>query len=233
MIIADYHTHTTYSHGKCSAAEAAALAYQNGIKTLAISEHGKGNVFYGLKDSDFLKLRKETDALNELYAGEMRILLGIEADFLGGGMTDIPKGIDFDVILVGYHRGIVPKNGFAVSALVESFTSRERIEKNTDEVLRTFDRYPDIMAMTHPNEYIRINIDRLSKEAAARGILLEINNRHVTLTEEDLKICASNNAHFIISSDGHLKDEICRFDNAIKVAERAGVLDRVVNWTEQ
>lgn len=233
MITADYHTHTLYSHGKCTVAQVARIAFERGVKTLAISEHGKGNVFYGVSDKAFIKMRREIEEQKKLYDGKMHIMMGIEADFLGNGKTDIPREIEFDIVLAGYHRGIIPKNGFSASALLESFTSRCKADLNTDEILRTFDRYPQIRIMTHPNEYIRINVDRLSKEAAARNILLEINNRHVTFTKEELMLSASNGARFVISSDGHTADEMCRFENATALAKEAGVLSRVVNFNEE
>ena len=187
-------------------------------------------MFYGVSDNSFLELRREIDEQNKIYAGRLEILMGIEADFMGGGLSDIPNRIDFDLILIGYHRGIMPKNKFALSALCESFSDRGDADKNTDEVLRTFDKYKNVFAMTHPNEYIKMNIDRLSREAAQRGIFLEINNRHITLSEQELRLSKENGAGFIISSDGHLENEMCCFDNAIKAAESADVLDRVINY---
>lgn len=232
MITADYHTHTVYSHGKCTVAQVVKEAYRKGVKTLAISEHGKGNMFYGVSDKAFLRLKDDIEQQKKLYSGKMRIMLGIEADFLGNGKTDIPKDIDFDIVLIGYHRGIMPKNRFGISALYESFTNYSNPEKNTDEILRTLDAYPQIQAVTHPGEYIRVNIDRLSKYAAQRKILLEINNRHVTFTKDSLQLAAANGAKFIISSDAHKFHEICEFGNAVSLAKEAGVLHLVTNYTE-
>lgn len=230
MITADFHTHTTYSHGKLSVAQVADIAVEKGLHKLAISEHGKGNAFYGVSDRAFARLREDITRQNERMGGKINIFMGIEADFLGNGKCDIPQNIDFDVVLIGYHRGIIPHNRFALSALRQAFSSYTNPEKNTDEVLRTFDNYPNIFAMTHPGEYIRMNLNRLSKEAAKRNILLEINNRHPTFCADDLKLCADNGASFLISSDGHTLQEMCCFGKALALASEADVLCRVVNF---
>ena len=46
-ILADYHTHTVYSHGKGSIEDNVKVAISKGIKTIGISDHGYKNVAYG------------------------------------------------------------------------------------------------------------------------------------------------------------------------------------------
>ena len=224
MIYADYHTHTTMSHGKCSACEVIEIAKAKGLKTLCISEHAP-SMSYGLKPDDFITLGE----LLKKHDG-IELLLGIEANFLGGGKLDIPREIMFDKVIAGYHRSIPLKNGFATSALVQSFLPFSSPDKNTDEILRTLDNYEKVDILAHPNEYIRLNIKRVARYAAQRGLLLEINNRHVTLSCDDLRLAADEGASFVINSDGHTKEEMCCFSRAVKTAEEAGVLDLVVNY---
>lgn len=229
MIYADYHTHTTYSHGKLTPAQVVDRAISAGLERLAISEHAP-KMSYGLKPDDFIALRNE---LTELGKGRsIGLMLGIEANFLGGGKLDIPREIKFDIVVAGYHRSIPATNAFAASALLQSFTKYSAVERNTDEVLRTLDNYPEVDILAHPNEYIRLNIKRIARYAAGRGMLLEINNRHVTMSVEDLQTAAGEGAFFVISSDGHTDDEMCRFERAIDRAKEAGVLGLVKNFRE-
>ena len=230
MIFADYHTHTIMSHGKCTPDEVVRIAYERGLKKIAISEHAP-RMSYGLSAKDFMKLRCEIDRLNAEYSGKIEVLMGIESNFCGGGKLDIPKDIDFDVIIAGYHKSIPPLNGFAVSALVQSFTDFSSPEKNTDEILRTLDRYPQVNILAHPGAYIKLNIKRIAEAAAQRNLLLEINNNHVTLSVDDLHTAAQCGARFVINSDGHISEKMCKFDKAFNRAQEAGVLDLVENYT--
>ena len=44
----DYHTHTTFSHGKGSIEDNVKVAAEKGLKAVSISDHGPGHIFYGL-----------------------------------------------------------------------------------------------------------------------------------------------------------------------------------------
>ena len=49
----DYHTHTTYSHGKGSVADNAAVASSKGLKQLAITDHGMRHIIFGVRKRKF------------------------------------------------------------------------------------------------------------------------------------------------------------------------------------
>ena len=51
-IKADYHSHTTYSDGKGSVLDNVRAARKKGIMTIAISDHGWGHGFFGLKKEE-------------------------------------------------------------------------------------------------------------------------------------------------------------------------------------
>ena len=65
QILADYHTHTKYSHGKGTIEENVLEAISKGIKTIGISDHGYKHLAYGIKLNDIYKMREEIDKLNE------------------------------------------------------------------------------------------------------------------------------------------------------------------------
>ena len=67
QILADYHTHTKYSHGKGTIEENVLEAISKGIKTIGISDHGYKHLAYGIKLNDIYKMREEIDKLNEKY----------------------------------------------------------------------------------------------------------------------------------------------------------------------
>ena len=49
ILSADYHTHTTFSHGKGSILDNATEAKARGLKVLAITDHGYGHRAYGIR----------------------------------------------------------------------------------------------------------------------------------------------------------------------------------------
>ena len=76
QILADYHTHTIYSHGKGTIEENVKVAISKGIKTIGISDHGYKHMTYGVKVRDIAKMREEIDKLNEKYS-EINILISM------------------------------------------------------------------------------------------------------------------------------------------------------------
>ena len=66
-ILADYHTHTIYSHGKGTIEDNVKVAISKGIETLGISDHSYGHLTYGVKRDDIFRMREEIDFLNEKY----------------------------------------------------------------------------------------------------------------------------------------------------------------------
>ena len=103
-ILADYHTHTVYSHGKGTIEENVKVAISKGIKTLGISDHGYKNVAYGVKIDDFKRMREEIDMLNEKYNDQIKILLGVECNILdNNGNIDLNDKFDkyLDYVMAG------------------------------------------------------------------------------------------------------------------------------------
>ena len=47
-ILGDYHTHTTFSHGKGKVLDNALSAKEKGLAEIAIADHGFGHLLYGM-----------------------------------------------------------------------------------------------------------------------------------------------------------------------------------------
>ena len=131
IITADYHTHTNYSHGKGTPEENVLVAIEKGLRRIAISEHAGAHLFYGVRGGRLLRLRREVDALAKRYANEIEVLFGLECNLIAAGRcdaprpgADIPQGADlapFDVLLLGYHKGVWPADRVTRGAFAESF----------------------------------------------------------------------------------------------------------------
>ncbi len=229
-LIADYHTHTAYSHGKGSIEANALAAIAKGLNCVAITDHGPGHKFYGVRRAKFAKMREETDALNAKYAGKIKILLGLELNLLSlEGYTDYPEDSAhlFDFFLMGYHRGVIPKSGLL------SFTIKKRapsaIARNTRALCLALARFP-IKIVSHPGEYIPLDISMLAKASVKTGAALEINASHPSITADQIRLARAEGARFVLSSDAHTPEKVGDFGAALRLAMEAGLKeDDIVN----
>lgn len=239
---ADYHTHTLYSHGKGTIRDNAEAAIKKGLTEILISDHGPGHFFYGAKTHELKKMREEIDELNKMYEGKLKILLGLEANLIGiEGDLDITLEDTkfFDMLLIGFHKGAIPKsirdgyklyfrNYLAKHIKSESFRQDCR-RLNTIAMVNAINKY-NVDIVTHPGEYIDIDTRELAKAAASRGTALEINASHGFLTVEYVKIAMEEGVNFSIDSDAHTPEDVGNFDKGIKIAIDAGLpVERIIN----
>lgn len=238
-IIADYHTHTVYSHGKGTPEENVLAAIKKGLRRIAVSEHAGAHLFYGVRGEKLRALRLEIDRLNKVYGDRIEVLMGLECNLLGGGKCDLslprtlwPKNFDaapFDVLLLGFHKGILPRDALTCRAMGEAFRiGKADPVKIAQALLETADRHR-IGMLSHPSEYVKADITTLAKGAKELGILLEINASHVSLSPEDLRKAADAGARFVVGSDAHCPARVGVFDAALAAAEEAGVEAHIIN----
>ena len=106
MIPSNYHTHTHFCDGKNSPEEMVLQAISLGCPELGFSGHaplppGKG---YGMTLENAESYRSEIRRLQEKYAGQIKILLGIEQDYYSETSTE-----DYDYAIGSVHA--VEKDG--------------------------------------------------------------------------------------------------------------------------
>lgn len=227
----DFHTHTTYSHGKNTPEQNVIAAIARGLRCVAISEHGPASLFFGVRGERLAQLRREVDRLNQRYANDIRVLLGIECNLLGDGVCDLPDDpAMFDVVLLGFHRAVFLRDRVMRRAVMMRRRPPARREDAAvaRAVLQTLERYP-VDIVTHPGEYLPVDIPLLARGAGELGVLLELNEKHQTLSREQLQQAAAQGAWFVANSDAHQAERVGRTDRAVQAARDAGVLDRVVN----
>ena len=105
ILSGDYHTHTTYSHGKGSILDNALIAKEKNLKQIGISDHGFSHPAFGLRERYIPKMVKECKEATEKTGVE--VLLGIESNVLSiDGKTDLKREYykDFDIFLAGFHK---------------------------------------------------------------------------------------------------------------------------------
>lgn len=242
-IIADYHTHTRYSHGKGTIRENVEAAIEKGLKAIGICDHGPGHYLYGVKREKIYQMRREVDKLNREYK-EIEILLGVEANIIGfDGTIDVDEEIIemLDILLLGFHYGVLFKSigdylfmnvANPVSKLLP--IGRDRIiERNTEAIIKAIERYP-IDIITHPGDKVKLNTKKVAEAAYAKGVALEINEKHNELSVENLKIALDTKVDFYINSDAHRPEEVGMVDEAINRIVEANIpLSRIKNLIDK
>ncbi len=228
-IIEDLHTHTHYSHGKGSPRENVLRALTLGLEAIAVAEHAGGNMFYGVRGKKLERLNAELRALKKEFAGRLVVKNGLECNVTGFGKSDIPADRSgYDVIILGYHKGVAPVNRFNLHIIAESFGGRSTPRRNTESIMAAAEAgHADIIS--HPGLYLKVDIPYMAECCRQLGIMMEINSARVTMTREELIAAKEKGAKLIIGSDAHTPERVGDFAKAIKAAEEAGVLDSVVN----
>ena len=103
------------------------------------------------------------------------------------------------------------------------------IEKNTNAYINAIKKYK-IDIVTHPQEYIRVDLEKLANACVENNCYLEINNKHLKYTKEDFEVMLKTDVKFIISSDAHCTERVACVDKALNFALECGVPeDRIAN----
>ena len=83
----DLHMHTTWSDGKNTPEEMIEEAIRLGLETVGISDHSSGDPC-GMTLEQSVEYRAEIARLKEKYAGQIRVLCGLERDFMTDDFAD-------------------------------------------------------------------------------------------------------------------------------------------------
>lgn len=233
-VIFDYHTHTTFSHGKGSIEENVIEAVKKGLRQIAISDHGPGHLTYGIKRSDIPLMREKVEELNSRY-DDIEIFLSVEANIINyGNYLDISKDDfkDYDFIVAGYHYGV--KHGYCIKNYLNehlglSISKRKLKMMNTDMTIRALYEN-NIKILAHPGDKAPIDMKEIAQACEENGTWMEISQRHKNLTVEDIKICEKYDVKFVLSSDAHRAEDVGCFERALKRVEESGIdISRIVN----
>lgn len=223
-INADYHTHTVYSHGKGGIEDNVLAALNQGLSRIAIADHGFGHAFYGVNRHAMVRMRREIDRLNEKYDGRIQVLLGMEFNVLGMDECDIPADTSlFDIILLGYHKGAFSHSAQSKSWRLRNMAYSPRMRKENAEVIASIMEKHNVAILTHPGEYIPLDMEMTARAAAQLGVAIEINARHPSLTVDELHLAQNCGAKFVVDSDAHKPEHVGGFSGALELIKKAGI----------
>ena len=244
MFIGDYHTHSKISDGKGTVLDNALAAKARGLKEIAATDHGFYIVGRGKRNIAFRKrrtyeeLKEECEQVTALTG--VKAYAGIEADILSPeGDLDLPESemAKIDYLIAGFHKFAMPKkiSIFFKMYLVTFFnglipTSKKSIERNTAAVIAAIRRYP-IKILTHPGHSLKVNVGAVARACAEKGVLVEINAKHLDEFEGEWQNLVESGANFIVNSDAHRPSEVGDLENAFRVAVSNGIPpQRIVNY---
>lgn len=226
QILADYHTHTVYSHGKGTIEDNVKEAISKGIKTIGISDHSYKHMTYGVKIKDIYKMREEVDKLNFKYSN-IDILLGMECNILDeNGNIDINDEVSklLDYVMAGYHFGSSPTSLKSMLNHCNNYVLKNEKSKeyNTKAIINAM-RNNDIFIITHPGDKGDVYIEEIAKVAKDTDTRLEINSSHSYLNASQLKQIKHIGNKFIIGSDAHRPENVGNFELAMKNIREANL----------
>lgn len=235
----DYHTHTTFSHGKGSILDNARVAKQRGLESIAITDHGFSHPAFSMKRKEIPLMRKL--CLEAEKETGVKVLLGIESNILGiSGKTDLKEKdyTNIDVFLAGIHKFIM-YDGLnewyqlyfdnMITRVLKLKPTKNLIKRNTKIYLNTIMKNP-IDILVHPNYCFFADPVEVAKCCRDYGTIFEIDARKTHLSDEEWYKVNSTGVNFVIDSDAHEPDKIGVIDKAVELVERIGInKDRILN----
>ncbi len=235
----DYHTHTTYSHGKGSVLDNARVARRVGLKQVAITDHGMRHLMFGIKKKELPLLIDDCKKATEETG--VHVLAGIENNFnsFRGTLDILPECMELiDVIQGGYHKaarapGVAQEFSFQLRNMFFSFFSKspkKLIVKNTDAYLKLIDNY-ELDFIGHLNRDIRADALTVAKYAKEKGTYIELNNKNLTLTDSELEKMCEENVTFVVNSDAHTPEAVGNMNKVMAAIERVHIpFELIHNW---
>lgn len=222
-LLCDCHSHTLASgHAYSTVREYAEEAWKKGLRLIATTDHapsmpGGPHMFH------FHNLRVLP---RSMYGVE--ILRGVEANILDydGAIDMAPEDMAFlDLVIASVH--------------LPCYKVGSR-DENTRALVRAMAN-PRVQVIGHPDDgRIPLDYEELARQAAAAGVLLEVNNSSLLPNAYRqnaagnylslLEACMRHGTRVIVNSDAHVHLDIGNFDAAWELLVRTGFpVDLVAN----
>lgn len=229
-LIADYHTHTTYSDGRGTPAQNIEAAAGRGLAAVAITDHGPKGIGIGVAGPEtFLKIKEEVAGLAGLIP-EITVLVGAEAAVISSdGRLDLPMDIinKLDLLIAGLHPYYMPEKFeeallYTLPNLAARFnrSAREKMRSvNTKALVDTIHSYP-VNIISHPDLMLPVDVDELARACAGKETALEVNTGHHYNKEEIVRSAARRGARLAINSDAHYPESVGDLASGLELVER-------------
>lgn len=209
----DLHMHTRESDGRATLEEMAAAARQRGYSYIAITDHSKALAMAnGLDETRAVAFAAAVRSFNASGPG-IHVLSGLECDILRDGRLDLAEDalLELDFVVASVH----------------SYMNLEPAEM-TDRLLRAMES-PAVKALGHPTGRVLLHRDAyayefetVAKEAARRGVWLEINAspERLDLHAALIRRARELGCRFVISTDAHHPKHLANIRFGVQMARR-------------
>ena len=246
----DLHMHTVWSDGQNTPEEMVQEAIRKGLETVGISDHSSGDPC-GMKLSEAPAYKAEINRLKEKYAGKIRVLCGLERDFLTDDFTDydytigsvhwlkMPDGhrVSIDWTPEKLREGAVKYFGGDMYSLAEAYYEAEsKVEEVTKcDIIGHFDLVTKFNEMDpsfdtqHPR-YVKA-WQQAADALLKTGVPFEVNfgaksrgyRKEPYPAPEIREYIRAHGGKMLLSSDAHTKENIAFGFETLE--DREGLLD--------
>ena len=247
--LGDYHTHTHYSrrgkklHAVGSVLENAVAAKNAGLRELAVTDHGYYH-YYGIAADAFEKLKQDCRDAEERTGVKIYVGLENNLDPRSGKNKDLPalmectpKTLDsLQIVQGGYHAMVGTPTLFRNmlfwfrNVVLKFLPSKKLRRRNTEAYKRAIDEYP-IDFIGHLNRGILADAVEVAKYAHSKGVYIELNGRHKSLSKKQVKQMVDAGVEFICNSDAHTPSSVGTMPVADKLIKKYGIpYSLIANW---
>ena len=235
-MLQDLHMHTIFSDGKNTPEEMVQEAIRRGLDTVGISDHSSGDPC-GMTLADSVRYREEIARLKRKYAGQIRVLCGLERDYMTDDFADydytigsvhwlsMPDGhhISIDWTAEKLRAGAGKYFGGDMIALAEAYyaTVSRVVEVTRCDIIGHFDLVTKFIEVD-PSFDLRdpryvIAWQRAADILLQTGKTFEINTGAISRgyrtdpypAAEIRQYIRDHGGKMILSSDAHQKENIC------------------------
>ena len=192
----DLHCHSTFSDGADTIIDMARAAKAAGLACIAITDHASPmGMVRGMKEGNIRQYLKKIGEARKAVRG-IRILAGAEVDILADGRMYLPDDVlrQLDWVVASVHSHF-----------------RQSRDVMTQRILRAIAN-PHVKVLGHPlarmlgeRAAIEFDVDAVLKEAAKRGVAMELNTslERLDLPDIHLKRAKELGVRIAIGSDAH------------------------------
>jgi DNA polymerase (family 10) len=210
----DIHMHTRETDGRATLEEMAAACRELGYQYIAITDHSKSLAMAnGLDEQRTVDFARRVRQFNQDGTLGIRIFSGIECDILRDGVMDLADDAlaELDLVIGSVH----------------SFFTLEH-EAMTDRLLRALE-CPYLRVLGHltgrmllHREGYSFDFEKVSAEAARRGVALEINAspERLDIHAPLIRTAKAKGARFTISTDAHHPNHLRNMRFGVMMARR-------------
>jgi len=216
-MLAELHTHTTWSDGKLTIKEMALAARERGKKVIAITDHSASlGVAGGLSVDEIKQQREEIEVIQHELGDTIRLLQGAEVEILADGSLDFPDEAlaELDIVIAALHSSL-----------------RQPRQQITERLLRAMQN-PNVDIIAHPTgrlipnrEGADLDMDAVLAAAADYDLALEINAHPARLDLDDIyaRRSVELGIHLSINTDAHSASDLDLLFFGIACARRGWV----------